>query len=253
MPRSICMATYNGCRFLQQQLESIIEQMEPGDEFVIYDDASTDGTPDLLATLEDNRVRLIRGAANVGVNEAFSRAISHASHDLIFMADQDDVWTQGRLDVMTAAFTKERTTVVASNHSLIDEDGQSMPGSLGPNLRAEFDHRGLANALGILRGNRNYFGCAMAFRASLLNVILPFPRNLESHDIWIAIVGLTNGGLTHLPAVTLLHRVHGNNASLIRRPFSQKVRARFLLLSHFMVAWRRGAAHACNVHSDASA
>lgn len=233
------MATYNGRRFLDQQVTSILEQLGPADELVVYDDASTDGTPDHVLTFDDRRIRLVRGSQNVGVNEAFARAIGHASHELVFMADQDDIWTAGRLDLMAAAFADERTTVVASNHRLIDAMGHPIAGSLAPDLRAEFDRQRLANAIGIMRGNRNYFGCTMAFRASLRNWILPFPSKLESHDIWIAIVGLASGGLVHLPAVTLLHRIHGNNASIIKRPLREKLRARQILFSQFITAWRR--------------
>jgi glycosyltransferase involved in cell wall biosynthesis len=246
------MATYNGRRFLDQQLTSIVEQMDPTDELLVYDDGSTDGTPDHVMAFGDRRIRLVRSERNVGVNEAFARAIGHASQELIFMADQDDIWTPGRLDLMTAAFADERTTVVASNHALIDAAGQPIPGSRAPNLRAEFDRQKLASVVGILCGNRNYFGCTMAFRASLRDWILPFPHNVESHDIWIAIVGLASGGLVHLPAVTLLHRVHESNASIIQRPLREKLRARQWLLSQFISAWQRGRAHGGTHLSDAA-
>lgn len=233
------MATYNGSRFVRAQIESILAQIEPQDELVVYDDASSDDTVAVVEEASAGRARIIVGKANVGVNQAFAHVIAAARGDVIVMADQDDLWTPGRLAALSAPFADARTNVVASNHRLIDEDDLALPGSLAPDLVAAYDRRPLANLAGIMRGTRNYYGCAMALRASFRDIVLPLPDDTESHDIWIAIAAIVDGSLVHIPLVTLLHRVHGNNASILRRSLRAKLRARQLLAKQIIIAKRR--------------
>ena len=79
----------------------------------------------------------------------------------------------------------------------------------------------------------------MAFRASLRDILLPYPKGTECHDIWFAMVGILDGSLLHLPGVTLLHRVHGTNASIIQRNLTAKLMARVYLAHQLIVAQRR--------------
>lgn len=233
------MATYNGRRYVCEQLDSILAQIGDDDEVVVVDDCSADDTIAIVEGLRDPRVRVYRNERNRGVNDTFARAIQLATGELIFLSDQDDVWTPGRLVYMCEPFASSEVKVVAANHSLIDADGAPLPGSMAPDLQAAFDARPLANLAGIFRGTRNYFGCAMGFRASLRDIILPYPKGIECHDIWIAMVGILGRSLVHLPAVTLLHRVHGTNASIIRRNLAAKLMARVYLAYQLIIAHRR--------------
>jgi glycosyltransferase involved in cell wall biosynthesis len=233
------MATYNGSRFVREQLESILVQLDRDDEVVVVDDASADDTVAVVERLQDPRIRIYRNERNRGVNETFARAIQLATGDLVFLSDQDDVWTPGRLAYMCEPFASPAVKVVAANHSLIDSRGSPLPGSMAPDLEAGFDRRPLANLLGIFRGTRNYFGCAMAFRTSLRDIILPYPSKLECHDIWIALIGILDRSLVHLPQSTLLHRVHGDNASIIQRNLAAKLMARVYLAHQLVAAQRR--------------
>lgn len=233
------MATYNGGRFVQEQLESILVQLADDDEVIVVDDCSSDDTIEIVESLGDPRIKVFRNKRNLGVNGNFAKAIGLATGELIFMSDQDDVWTEGRLAYMCEPFRSPGINVVAANYSLIDADGNRLPGSMAPDLESDFDARLLANLFGIFRGKRNYFGCAMAFRASLREIILPYPRGMECHDIWIAMIGILDRSLVHLPGVTLLHRVHGKNASIIQRNLAAKLMGRVYLAHQFIVAQRR--------------
>jgi glycosyltransferase involved in cell wall biosynthesis len=87
---SVCVATYQGERFVAAQLQSILTQLSDGDEVIIVDDHSMDTTCERIVALGDSRIRLIRHDANRGVAESFEEAISQASGDVIFLSDQDD-------------------------------------------------------------------------------------------------------------------------------------------------------------------
>ena len=159
---SICMATYNGSQYVEEQLESILAQLGPEDEIVIVDDASTDDTVARIRRFADPRIRLIGADANQGYVRSFEQAVLASRGGAIFLADQDDVWMEGRLEAMLAAL--ETHAVVASNFDVLG--GGERPRI--PRLRAADSGRHRANLWGILVGYRAYYGCGMAFRREVL-------------------------------------------------------------------------------------
>lgn len=238
MKVSVCMATFNGQPYLEEQLRSILVQLQADDEFVVVDDASTDQTIQLLRGLQDPRVRIFRNERNLGHVATFARAISLANNDVIFMSDQDDRWTSGRLQSMLARLHSTGAVLVSSNTSFIDGQGQPTLAAAF-RLKASDSDRHLRNILGIFSGRTGYYGCAMAFRSDLRTVILPIPSYVESHDLWIAIAGNLIRRNTHLEDDTLERRVHAHNASLLRRSLVHKLRSRVVhALSVLTLAFR---------------
>lgn len=98
---SVCIATYNGERFIGQQLASILSQLGDGDEVVVSDDGSTDGTLSVVKAFNDSRVRIISGPCKGSLVLNFENALRAATGDFIFLADQDDVWADGKVAVCT--------------------------------------------------------------------------------------------------------------------------------------------------------
>ena len=127
---SVCLATYNGAAFVAEQLRSILDQLTSDDEIIIVDDGSSDDTLDVVNGFEDARIRVYPNEKNVGVNETFARAVALATKPIIFLSDQDDVWTPGRKAIMLKAFSDPRVLVVAGNYQLIDRDGGAIGGTL---------------------------------------------------------------------------------------------------------------------------
>jgi glycosyltransferase involved in cell wall biosynthesis len=236
---SVCLAAYNGSRFIQPQVVSILGQLGDNDELIIVDDCSQDDTFEVVAQIGDPRIVLVRNERNLGVNGAFERAIAQAKREVIFLCDQDDIWIDGRKAYMLAPFSAPRVNVVASNYSLIDENGRPLLGSLATSLVVEDDKRIARNIVRIFLGKMNYYGCAMAFRADFRRKILPFPAGLECHDIWVALMGNLERSITHLPKPTLLHRIHGGNASILRRTLLSRITARVQLLYQLVLAASR--------------
>ncbi|HOF62870.1 MAG TPA: glycosyltransferase [Dermatophilaceae bacterium] len=102
MTISVCLATYNGQRYLDEQLRSILDQLGPDDEVIISDDASTDDTLSVARAARDRRVRILDLTDRVGYSKNFERAVSAATGEIIFLSDQDDVWLPGKVERMVA-------------------------------------------------------------------------------------------------------------------------------------------------------
>lgn len=232
---SVCMASYNGSAYIEEQIASILEQLDASDELVIVDDASSDGTPGMIRSLSDPRIRLIEATANQGYVRSFEQAVLASCGEYILLADQDDVWIPGRLARMLEAL--EHFQVVASNFDVLG--GGPRPSI--PRLRSEDSSHRAANLLGIMVGYRAYYGCGMGFRRELLDVFTPVPAYLrESHDLWLAICGNAADSIAHLDESTLLRRIHGENATPQgwRAP-ATILRARVVLLRLLFEGFRR--------------
>lgn len=227
---SVCMATCNGERYLPAQLDSILAQLGPEDELIIADDASEDGTRALIEALDEPRITLLAGRERRGHVARFAEALQAAGGDILMLADQDDIWSPGRVEALQDALCSPDILLVAGQFEQIDGEGQPLPPP-PRQLRAADSRRPLANILGILLGRRPYYGCAMACRRTLLPLVLPIPRRTESHDLWLALAANLAGGIRHLERTLLHKRQHGGNLSSPRpRPWPIRLRSRWWML-----------------------
>lgn len=238
---SVCMATYNGDRFLGPQIESILRELEPQDELVVVDDASKDGTVAALEAFGDPRIRVHAREENRGYVKTFEEALGRATGDILMLSDQDDVWVPGRRALFVAAL--EDSAVAASNLVLLGSD-EPLPNPLTRRpwrLHAAWSRQGTRNALRIFAGMAPYYGCAMAIRRDVVDRILPFPDYLdESHDLWIALFGNAHRTMAHIATATIRRRIHDANASPSRpRGIGAVLRARVMLLRAWGSARRR--------------
>jgi glycosyltransferase involved in cell wall biosynthesis len=238
MSISICMATYNGARFVGEQITSILEQLKQDDEVIVVDDCSKDDTVKILEDLNDPRIKIYLNDDNRSHVFSFDRAISLASNDIVFMSDQDDVWIEGRVSLMVKALLDTGAQLVSSNFEPIDRNGKktSFPVD-GVKFRDSRKH--LKNIVDIFLGKTNYFGCAMAFRKDMSKIVVPVPSFVESHDLWVALAGNLIRSNVHLDERTLMKRVHDNNATETNRSLFMKIRARFIFAISIVVLLMR--------------
>lgn len=208
---SVCMAVYNGADYLREQLDSILADLGPADEVVLVDDCSRDESMSVVAAYQDQRIKVHQNLDNVGHVATFERALSLASGEYIFLADQDDVWPSGRTEAMLQRL--ETYEVVFGNLSLFGSPSAAHVATLRP----EDSGRPVRNVMGILLGRRSYFGAACGLRSEALDYLLPFPSYTESHDHWIAFGGALLGGLGHVEPVVLNRRIHETNLTARRR------------------------------------
>lgn len=214
---SVCMAVHNGRAFIRAQIESILAQLRPGDELVIVDDASDDGSSDVLDSIADPRLRVQHNETNAGVLRAFEKALSLARGAILFLSDQDDLWMEGKV-TKTLAVYRDRpdVTMVVTDAKLIDASGHLLNESF-------FSLRG-AFAAGLVRNfvKNKYLGCTMSFRRSMLPVFLPIPRDVPMHDIWFGLLNEIYGKTHFIDEPLVAYRRHDGNATpLVRKGIGQ--------------------------------
>lgn len=117
-PVSVCLACYNGERYIAEQLNSVLDQLLPYDEIIVSDDASTDQTAAVVHALKDNRIRFHQNECGLGIVRNFEQALAHARNDLIFLCDQDDIWLPGKVDRMVASLNN--AVMVVSDCRVVD-------------------------------------------------------------------------------------------------------------------------------------
>lgn len=231
---SVAMATFNGERFLATQLNSILSQLDANDEVVVVDDASTDRTMDVLASIRDSRVRVLRNERNEGVFPTFERALGHTSGDIVFLSDQDDVWLPGKVEAVLARFERDRSVLlVLSDAEVIDETGRvTQPSFMA--LRG-----GFRPGFGATLVRNRYLGCTMALRRALLETVLPIPRDVPMHDMWFGSLAVLQGRVEYIDRPLVQYRRHGGNVSPSRRQgMAQMVRWRLDLLRNVLARRR---------------
>lgn len=196
---SVCMATYNGERFLREQMDSILLQLTRADEIVVQDDCSTDGTLDVLQSYADARIKLARNERNIGVIGTVQLALNRASGAYVFLCDQDDVWLPGRVE--SALRLHETCDLVVVNCRVIDEASRTIHDDF-------FAMRG--SGPGFLRNlyRNSFLGCCMSFKRELLRRVLPFPRRIPMHDMWIGLNAALWGSTCFCGEPLVLYRRH---------------------------------------------
>ena len=209
---SVVMTTYNGKQYLAQQLDSVLAELVPGDELIIVDDRSQDGTLDLLDSYQSAMVRIVRNSENMGVIAAFERGLTLSSKAIVFLCDQDDVWLPGKRAAIVAAFERDpRTMVVLSDAQVIDASGVVT----APSFMAT--RGGFRGSIGCTLIRSRYLGCAMALRRELLLAALPIPRKVPMHDMWLGALGSILGRVHYIETPLIQYRRHGSNISPSQR------------------------------------
>ncbi|WP_299318409.1 glycosyltransferase family 2 protein [uncultured Maribacter sp.] len=199
---SVCMAVFNGEEFIRKQLVSIVSQLKENDELIISDDGSTDKTLDIIKTFNDNRIKLFySGKRSIIMN--FENALGKAKGDVIFLADQDDIWYPNKI-AETLLYLKEYD-LVFSNASVFKENI----------LETTLLYSGNKNRTGLVRNfiKNNYIGATMAFKSAILKTALPFPSQIYMHDAWISSIAEITGKTFFINKPLIYYRRHGNNAS----------------------------------------
>ena len=202
---SVCIATFNGEKYIKRQLSSILSQLSAGDEVILADDSSTDNTLDVVRSFKDSRIHIIDGANKHSPIWNFERALSKASGDYIYLADQDDEWLPNKIKV-TQQYLQNYDCIVSDN-VCINGDGTIISSSF---YKLNKTKSGKYYNLLIKNG---YLGCCMAFKRKILEASLPFPSNIPMHDIWIGNVAAFKYNVKFIPEKLIRFCRHGDNVS----------------------------------------
>lgn len=226
---SVCLASYNGEPFIEEQLRSILSQIGSADEVIVSDDGSTDRTREVVRKLGDPRIRLIRNSGERGYARNFEHALRAAGGEIIFLADQDDVWQPNKVTVMCRAL---------QDADFVVSDATATDAKLKPICESHFARHHVRQGFWHNVIRTRYIGACMAFRRAVLDMALPFPANqrLCAHDYWLAILAEARFRVQLVHEPLLLYRRHGENASSggekSGRSLQRKLAVRFYCLFH---------------------
>jgi glycosyltransferase involved in cell wall biosynthesis len=239
MKISVCLASYNGEKFIQEQLGSILNQLSDNDEIIISDDGSTDATKNIILSFSDPRIKLLANEAiikngqpdNYRVTRNFSNALIHATGDIIFLSDQDDVWVEYKVKEILKVFENQNIGLVVHDAWVVNDQD---------NVIADSYFNTLRSGSGFLKNmfKNTYLGCCMAFRKSILAESLPFPENLIAHDMWIGFMAERLGNVQFIDQKLVKFRRHGSTVTLSAKKstysFLFKIKYRIQFVIQFM-------------------
>lgn len=215
---SVALCTYNGEKFLEEQLDSILNQTIPVDEIIVCDDCSSDNTFEILEKYRKNdaRFKIYRNKKNLGTIKNFEKAISLTTGDYVFLSDQDDIWNEKKVEITKDIFEQNsQCNVLFSNAQLIDENNKLITSTTLFNVvnltqeALKYFSEGLD--LELMNIENRITGATMAFRKSYISEILPF-YNFEKilHDEYIAISAINDNCLYFVDKYLISYRIHQN-------------------------------------------
>ncbi len=210
---SVALCTYNGARFIAQQLESIQKQTLPVDEVIVVDDGSSDATTQIVAQ-SSLPISLLKNAARLGVTKNFENAISHCTGDIIFLCDQDDRWMPDKVQTLVKQLQMESVGLVFSNAQVVREDLSPLNYRMWDSVwfdAQEQQRVASGQALPVLLRHAVAAGSTLAFKSKYLPLLLPIPNLPHSHDIWITLLLGCIGRIKPIDLDLIEYRLHGGN------------------------------------------
>ena len=214
LPISVAMCTYNGARFLPEQLESIAAQTRLPDELIVCDDRSTDESVEIVRNFARQAqfpVQLEINQANLGSTRNFEKSIELCQGEIIALADQDDVWCPQKLSCIASGLERDdRIGAVFSDAALIDEDSRPLAGTLWSSfLFSSSEQKKFEGGQGleVLLKHATVTGATMAFRSKFRGLALPIPPK-QVHDHWIVLLIASVSQLVPLRTPLVRYRRH---------------------------------------------
>jgi glycosyltransferase involved in cell wall biosynthesis len=212
------MVTFNGGKYIRRQIDSILSQINEGDELLISDDGSKDATLDIISGYNDKRIKILRHAKNDNllsrkyniyriVAENYENVLKHVQGDYVFLSDQDDIWEPHRVAVMIDGL--QHFDLLMCNINLMDENDVI--------IRYNYLQKNpIKKSLFLNIICLPFRACCMAFDRKLLKYILPFPVDVITCDSWIGCIAHRYGKVGYIPEALHNYRIHSENVS---RPF----------------------------------
>ena len=203
---SVCLATYNGSKYIVEQIDSILSQLELSDELVISDDGSNDDTVDIVRSYKDERIKLIFNEGEKGYTNNFQNALVNCIGDYIFLSDQDDIWMPRKVELCL----KELEFV-----DFVVHDARVVDSKVNVLFDSYFSFRGVKSGFFNNFIKIGYLGCCMAFKRNVVDRVIPFPcyKNYITHDSWLTLMSefYFKSKLIHEPLIS--YRRHSENTS----------------------------------------
>lgn len=204
---SIALSTYNGEKFLREQLNSLLSQTYRPVEIVIVDDCSTDNTCSIIESYlieYPTKIKFFKNSINIGYNKSFEKAFSLCVGDFIAISDQDDIWLPEKIEVLYDLLGADN--LIYSNSTIIDEEGEVLLERKFKKLYSPINDPRIFSLKSFVSGH------AVLFKRSMLRYIIPIP-DYGYYDWWMSIIVANFGGIRCTDMCLTKHRIHKKNVS----------------------------------------
>ncbi len=224
---SVCMATYNGEKYIEEQVRSILPQLAENDELIVSDDGSTDKTLEILRSFNDKRIKIFhhdknkvkipfylssKAADNFYLTARnFENALTKAQGDYIFLSDQDDVWLPDKIKKTIPYFNKDM--LVISDAWIVD----SALEKIDKLSKYRVYKKGFFKNIYVRGGAPQ--GCVCAFTKNIKNFILPIPKKVLTHDFWIGLLAELKFKSVYISEPLILYRRHYSTVSSAEKSY----------------------------------
>jgi len=206
---SVALTTYNGEKFLREQLDSIYAQSYKNIEVIVCDDCSSDST---VGILEEYRskfgLKYYINEKNLGFVKNFEKAISLCTGDFIALSDQDDIWVVAKLETLINQIGE--SDLIFADAVMIDDDEEIITDSF---MKANLLYYSKSDQFERLLYRNFVQGASMLFRTELRERILPFPEEIPYHDWWIALTAASGSEIKYEEKALIKYRIHVSNNS----------------------------------------
>lgn len=211
----VLLATYNGEKYVEQQIESILNQTYKNIRLLISDDCSNDNTVNILKEYEkkDSRIKLYIQSQNLGVVKNIEFLLKNVENELYMLSDQDDVWLPEKIEMSIKTLRESNADLVFGDLEVVDENLKTIYPSFGDFMLL---NRKISKYIGSYKVNYLYncvTGCTILSKKEFIEKILPLPKKSKYllHDHWIGLIVAINGKLVYMPEKYIKYRQHGNN------------------------------------------
>ena len=211
----ILLPTYNGEKYLKEQLDSILNQTYKNIRLIISDDCSKDSTPKILEEYrkKDERIELYLQKENIGVVKGIEFLLKKVKSNYYMLADQDDVWLPLKVEKSIETLKKQKADLVFGDLEVVDQNLNTIFPSFGDFMLL---NRKIHKYIDSYKVNYLYncvTGCTVLSKKEFIEKILPIPTESKYliHDHWIGLIVALNGKLAYMPEKYIKYRQHGNN------------------------------------------
>ncbi|MBQ2937668.1 MAG: glycosyltransferase family 2 protein [Clostridia bacterium] len=210
----VLMATYNGEKYIKEQVDSILNQTYKNIQLIISDDCSTDKTREILKQYEQNdNVKIFYQEKNLGYIKNFEFLLKNVESDLYMLSDQDDVWKEEKIEKSVEKLKRENLDLVFGDLEVVDENLNTIYESFDEYMKID---RKINKCIGSYKMQYLYnciTGCTILSKKKHLSKVLPLPATSKYmvHDYWIGLIVSLNGKIGYIKEKYIKYRQHGNN------------------------------------------
>ncbi len=211
----VLLATYNGEKYLKEQIDSILNQTYQNINLIVSDDCSTDNTREILNEYEqkDERVKVYYQEKNQGYIKNFEFLLKQVSTDIYMLSDQDDVWLPEKIEKSYETLKNQNADLVFGDLEVVDENLNTIYPSFNDFMLL---NRKIKKYINTYKMNYLYnciTGCTVMSKKKFIEKFLPFPSktNYVPHDYWLGVIISMEGKLAYMPEKYIKYRQHGNN------------------------------------------